>query len=260
MKSHKFHALTFQKPRLLFKGDCILLLAQDDTMPKYLIRLFNRKEYFQKFVTVGQMYMNTLEFFRKQEEGFQGDPHEGKLIDRSEHAKLMFSTRNDFEHPDFVLADVEMVTNGYVYCFFAANENDIHVTKQGIYDNPSVNGNLRETITKYRNENSNNDIYIVVLDAKKTIEAIEQQLQSISFPWYQGYVQYVQTSSLSPQQLLNVQDKPWTSAFRKPQQYQYQSEWRVFIHTRPLDNHAEVYLKCLSASIVCCGRIEPATD
>lgn len=238
-----------------------MLLIQDSKMPKYLIRLFNCKAYAQKFVTVGQMYMNTLEFFRKQEEGFQGDHHEGKLIDSSEHAELMFSTRNDFEHPDFVLADVEMVTNGYVYCFFAANENDIHVTKQGIYDNPSVNGNLREATTKDRNENPNNDIYIVVLDAKKTIEAIEQQLQCISFPWYQGYVQYEQTSSLSSQQLLDaLNGKPWAAAFRKPQRYQYQSEWRVFIHAQPSASHAEVYLKGLSESIVCCGRIESATD
>lgn len=239
-----------------------MLLIQDSKMPKYLIRLFNCKEYAQKFVTNGQLYMNTLEFFRKQEEGFQGDHHEGKLIDGSKHAKLMCSARNDFEHPDFVLDDVEMVTNGYVYCFFAANENDIHVTKQAIYDNPSVNENLRETITKYQNENLNNDIYIVVLDAKKTIEAIEHQLQNdISSPWYQGYVQYVQPNVLSSKQLLDVLDnKPWVAAFRKPQQYQYQSEWRVFIHAQPLANHAEVYLKGLSKSIVCCGRIESATD
>lgn len=92
-------------------------MQKDGRLPKYLIRIFNDKRCMQEFVATGQLYLNTLEFFRNMEEGFQGDHKEGKLIDKAMHVTLAISSKNDFANPDVVLKDVEWLTNGYVYCF-----------------------------------------------------------------------------------------------------------------------------------------------
>lgn len=222
----------------------MIIYNHDDAgLPKYLIRLFNNKRYMQKFVATGQLYMNTLEFFRNMEEGFQGDHKEGKLIDKSMHATLEISSTNDFSNPDIVLTDVEWLVNGYVYCFYAAEEDEPIVSEGKIYYNQATSLNLKNAVLQYRKENDGRDIYVVVLDAEKMIPEIEKQLKTVELPGYQGRVEYMENAALSTRQMFEIMsEKPWVSAFVKPQRYQYQKEWRVFIHAKPLADHAELYL------------------
>ncbi len=86
------------------------------------------------------------------EEGFQGDHKEGKLIDKSMHATLEISSTNDFSNPDIVLTDVEWLTNGYVYCFFAAEENELIVSEGKIYYDQTTSLNLKNAVLQYRKE------------------------------------------------------------------------------------------------------------
>lgn len=232
----------------------------DVHLPKYLIRIFNNKRYMLQFIATGQLYMNTLEFFRNMEEGFQGDHKEGKLIDESMHATLEVSSISDFRNPDIVLEDVECTINGYVYCFFAAGENDINVSEGKLYYNPKDPLNLKDAVLQYKKEDETQDIYIVVLDAKKAIQAIEQQFKTIEFVGYQGFVEYVQEESLPPRRIIEIiSNRPWSIAFIKSQRYEYQKEWRVFIDTKPLDNHAELYIKNMDKIVLGAGCI-PATE
>lgn len=225
-------------------------------LPKYLIRIFNDKRYMQKFVATGQLYMNTLEFFRNMEEGFQGDHKEGKLIDKAMHATLEISSTNDFSNPDIVLTDVEWLTNGYVYCFFAAEENELIVSEGKIYYDQTTSLNLKNAVLQYRKENDGRDIYVVVLDAEKMIYEIEKQLKKVKYRGYQGRVEYVENVSLSMRQIFEIMcEKPWSSAFVKPQRYRYQKEWRVFIDAKPLDNHAELYIKNIDKIVLGGGYI-----
>lgn len=220
-------------------------------LPKYLIRIFNDKTYMQKFVATGQLYMNTLEFFRNMEEGFQGDHREGKLIGKEMHASLAISSTNDFSNPDVVFQDVEWIINGYIYCFFAAEENDIMISKGKLYFNQATPLNLKEAILQYKKEKKGQDIHIILLDAQKTIQEIEKQLGTTGFQGYQGRVKYVDNAFISSQHILEIMSgQPWNSAFIKPQQYQYQKEWRVFIDVKPLADHAEIYLQDMKKLVV----------
>lgn len=222
-----------------------------DHLPKYLIRLFKGKSHMQQFVASGKVYMNTLEFFRNMEEGFQGDHKEGKLIDKSMHVTLAVSSKNDFSNPDVILKDVEWLTNGYVYCFFAAQENDIAISDGKLYYNQETPLNLKQAILQYRKENEGHDTHVVILDGPKTIQEIERQLGTVEFGGYQGYVAYVESGSVSSQQIYKIMsERPWESAFVKPKRYQYQKEWRVFIDTKPSADHAELYMKDMKKLVV----------
>lgn len=213
----------------------------------------------QKFLATGQLYMNTLEFFRNMEEGFQGDPKEGKLIDKSSHATLEISSKSDFSDPDVVIQDVELLENGYVYCFFAAGENDIKVSEGKLYYNQETPENLKEAVLRYRKENESKDTHIIILDAQKTIQAIEQQLKTIDFAGYQGFVEYVHEEFLPSKRTFEIISKrPWGIAFIKSRKYSYQKEWRLFIHAKPSDNHAEIYLGDMKNLVVGYAHIPPS--
>lgn len=220
--------------------------------PKYFIRLFSEENYWKECIA-GKIYMNTLSYFRDLEAGFQGDPLEGKVLDKSTHSQLMISSNGDFSNPDCVIDDVEIKVNGYLYCFYAADEDELLIKSNSLYCNNFLHPNLRDAILKYKKEHGK--AYYIVFDAHKVIHKAKKELLKINFPSYQGFVDYVSDAAVSLKRIeAFLKQDPWSKAFVKDEKYAYQKEWRIFIDATPAEKFAYFLISDPSEHILAIGQ------
>lgn len=221
--------------------------------PKYFVRLFDNKDFAMQ-CAAGKIYMNTLEYFRSIEPGFQGDPLEGKVLGKALHAELRVGSTGDFSSPDLVIKDVEMEGNGYVYCFYAAGDAELKIVERVPYYCQSIHPNLNDTILEYKK--SHDKTYCIIFDAQKVISKIEKELNKEQFKSYQGFVDYVPDAELSRKRVeAFMQGSPWAMPFIKDEKYSYQKEWRVFIHVKPTEDASWLWLQNPSEHVLFFGEV-----
>lgn len=221
--------------------------------PKYFVRLFDNEDFAMQCAT-GKIYMNTLEYFRSIEPGFQGDPLEGKVLGKALHAELMVSSTDDFSKPDIVLKDVQISGNGYVYCFYAAEEDELKIVDHEAFYRKSIHPNLNDTILEYKK--SHDKTYCIIFDAQKVISKIQTKLNKEKFKSYQGFVEYVPNVELSQARVeAHMKGDPWAMPFIKDEKYSYQKEWRVFIHVNPTEKAAWFWLENPSEYVLFFGEV-----
>lgn len=224
------------------------IIRNNKPYPKYLVRLFE-KEDFAMQCAKGKIRMNTLENFRKMEPGFQGDPLEGKVLGKSLHAELLIGLTNDFSDPNVVIKDVQIIGNGYIYCFYAADDDELKVVDRVPYYCESVYPNISDAISRYKN--SHKEAYCIIFDAPKIISKIQAALNKAQFKSYQGFVDYVPNVELSQKRVESfMKGDPWAMPFIKDAMYSYQKEWRVFINENPTAEAKWIWLDNLSECIV----------
>ena len=175
---------------------------------------FQRKDRIES-LRAGHMYFSPLNVFRKYEDTSGnkviGDEREGMMP--IQHAVFEDAETHEFSPVNNALIKTRN-SDDYVFCFFGMKDDATHFTFS-----EEQKAKIREF----------GDTALLILDFDEFVERVKKAALSAGFSGHYGRVKYYDDESDNVNMMLCSINGMWNFAFYKPQDYEYQQEYRFLL-------------------------------
>jgi hypothetical protein len=184
----------------------------------FLIK-FGKRDNIYDLYENGTIYFNTIDYFQKlEEQGLRGDTYEGttKIINYGPDDKVFMQ----LSIPSGKIADLKPTKlhhreyireiNGNIFCLYALKVDDNPVSRRYEFDR-----RLWQFGTHF----------LIIQDSHKFFKLVSQELDRMKTRFASGLVTYYDRNSV----------KKEISQFEKPNEYDYQSEYRFLLYRNSKD-------------------------
>ena len=199
-----------------------------------LIKVFDKEDQADAFIQKGEMYCNTLGYFKKHEDELRGDAYEG-ITDwhQPDQITLNISYKdNDGVEQTHLVTDlaspVTMGHNGFdslnLYCMYAvkvsAFEESYENEDERVLVVEKINTMFKERTDLIEKARSLGRFSVVIYQVEEFINRVQQTAKSLSFKCLKGTIQYYDPDTFSGR------FEELDAVFRKRNIYADQNEYR----------------------------------
>lgn len=173
---------------------------------------FGSKANIQDMYDNGTVYLNTIEFFRKHEDNaLRGDKYEGasKIINSVRGTFRIPDVDRDFRYEKVHLKQSYKTVLGNLYCLYCISSHG--------FPNP-IDYRLDEKNLRFGTH------CLIIKDGQYLLTCIEKELERKGFEFLHGFVNYYDNESVCKDLTL----------FDKPNEFEYQKEFRFYVHNNEL--------------------------
>lgn len=182
-------------------------------MPNNIFCKFGRKVDMEALFNKGELYLQTLETFRKLEDRERGDKYEGAVKMRSDkNGKMILTNKETGEFFDLDVTESQLIerhsgiSRVHIYCVYCLIFED-HEVKQ-------LGQNFGDEIIK-----GFGDHVVVIFDTHSFMEKVKSAVEGLGFTLMSGRVEYLELSDYSGE----------VGPYRKDQSFFHQKEFRIVV-------------------------------
>ncbi len=199
-----------------------------------LIKVFDKEEHADAFIQKGEMYCNTLGYFKKHEDELRGDAYEG-ITDwhQPDQITLTISYKDNdgVEQTHLVTGLASPVTMGHngfdglnLYCMYAVKVSEFEESYETEYERvlvvENINAMLKERTDLIEKALSLGEFSVVIYQVEEFINRVKQTAKSLSLECLNGTIQYYDPDTFSGS------FEELEAVFRKRNIYADQNEYR----------------------------------
>lgn len=196
--------------------------------PDYLFKVCEKEEYIDQLLE-GKLYMKESGYFRKLEDGFRGDPFDGRgTVDLGDTEVYLESEDGERIYLNGVPGvKLQNFTFGFsgddkipIFCACMMDERMVEVTGENSF---RIKREYLDEMKKF----GTHILFIPYGEMRSKLEEYNSKHPEIAF--YEGPVRY--TDIMKEYQVADIEDKSWQKEvetfFIKDEKYKYQNEWRI---------------------------------
>ena len=182
-------------------------------MPNNIFCKFGRKVDMEALFNKGELYLQTLETFRRLEDKERGDKYEGAVRMRSDKkGKMTLTNKKTGESFDLDITESQLierhsgVSGLHIYCVYCLIFED--------HEGLQLGQNFGDEII-----NGFGDYVVVILDTYAFMEKVKASVEGQGFKLMSGTVDYLEVNDYSGEM----------GPFRKDQSFVHQKEFRIVL-------------------------------
>lgn len=190
---------------------------KNNNMELYYLMKFGEERYLKNLINFGEIYLNTIEYFKKSDDITINDNNEGAAFIHQGDLKIFNPDNNELigYAPTAQLRFFNKTFNGNLYCMFGLTseiENKMKINNLKVI---SIDERM------YKQKDTENKKCVIITNPKEFLNRIESKLNAEKLEYEFHMVEYYNEKEHSGK--LDI--------FNKSNKFEYQSEFRLFVNS-----------------------------